>query len=111
MIVLHINDEHPQWLPDVTINGSKPDYSSGYTFTCYAVSSAGTTLLTKTTGITGAADGDITVAFTGAELASAGVTATFGAPVEYFLFLVPRKTSDSSDGSTIEETLQMRWRP
>jgi PKD repeat protein len=111
VIALHINDEHSQWVATVTNNGVATDYSTGYTFTCTVVNSAGATLLTKTTGITGAASGAITVAFTGAELSSNGVTATFGAPVEYLLFLVPRKTSDSSDGPTIEEKLQMRWRP
>ena len=111
MIALHINDEHSQWVATVTNNGVATDYSSGYTFTCYVISSTGTTLLTKTSGITGGASGAITVAFTGAELASASVTATFGSPQQYQLFLVPRKTSDSSDGPTVEETLQMRWRP
>ena len=47
----------------------------------------------------------------GDELAASTVTATYGAPVDYRLFLTPRKTADSSDGPTIEETLQMRYRP
>jgi hypothetical protein len=110
-IELHINDEHAQWVADVTLNGVQPDYSSGYTFTCYVVSPTGTTLLAKTTNITGSTTGDITVAFTGAELATNNVTATFDQPVEYRLYLVPRKTSDSSDGPTIEDRLLMRWRP
>lgn len=111
-ITLHVNDEIAQWVPTITVNGTTPDYSSGYTFTCYVVDKeAGTTLLTKTTGITGAASGVVTVAFTGAELSGAGITATFGNPVDYLLYLVPRRTSDSADGPTIEETLQMRWRP
>lgn len=110
-VELHTSDEHAQWPVTITVNGTKLDYSTGYTFTCYVVSSAGSTLLTKTTGITGAANGQITVAFTGAELATATVTATFNNPVTYKLYLVPRKTSDSSDGPTVEETLTMRWRP
>jgi hypothetical protein len=112
VIVLHTNDEHAQWVATVTLNGTATDYSSGYTFTCVVANkTTGTTLLTKTTGITGAASGAITVAFTGAELATATVTATYGAPVEYAMFLTPRKTADSSDGPTVEETLQMRYRP
>ena len=112
MITIHTSDEHPQWAATVTLNGTATDYSNGYTFTCVIINrSTGATLLTKTLGITGGTGGAITVAFTGAELASGGVTATFGAPVEYDLFLIPRKTSDSSDGPTIEERLQMRYRP
>lgn len=110
-IELHTSDEHAQWLVTIVYNGNRLDYSTGYTFTCYVVNASGSTLLTKTTGITGAASGQITVAFTGAELSSGGVTATFNNPVTYKLFLVPRKTSDSSDGPTVEETLTMRWRP
>lgn len=111
MIVLHTNDEHAQWVPTITYNGTLTDYSSGYTFTCVVTNTSGTTLVTKTTGITGAASGVVTVAFTGAELSAGTVTATYDAPVNYKLFLTPRKTSDSSDGPTIEETLQMRYRP
>ena len=112
MIVLHTSDEHAQWVATVTLNGTLTDYSTGYTFTCVvANATTGATLMTKTTGITGAASGVVTVAFTGAELATATVTATYGAPVEYLLYLIPRKTSDSSDGPTIEERLQMRYRP
>lgn len=111
MIVLHTNDEHAQWVATVTLNGTATDYSSGYTFTCVVANTAGTTLVTKTTGITGATGGVITVAFTGAELAAGTVTATYEAPTEYRLYLTPRRTADSSDGPTIEETLQMRYRP
>jgi hypothetical protein len=111
-ITLFVNDEHAQWVADLTVNGVQLDYSTGYTFTCYVVNKdTGATLLTKTSGITGGTGGDITVAFTGAELASGTVTATFGAPGEYLLYLVPRKTADGSDGPTVEERLQMRWRP
>ena len=111
MIPMYTNDEHPQWPATISLNGVATDYTTGYSFTCAIVNAAGTTLLSKTSGITGASGGQITVAFTGAELSSAGVTATFGSPVEYTLFLTPRKTSDSSDGPTIEERLQMRYRP
>lgn len=111
-IGFHTNDEQPAWEATVTtINGIQPDYSSGYTFTCTITTLAGATLLAKTTGITGAAAGVITVAFTGAELATALVTATAAGDVLYKLFLVPRRTSDSTDGPTIEDRLLMKWRP
>ena len=112
-IEIHTTDEHAQWPATIVYNGSKLDYSTGYTFTCAVVNqSTGATMLSKTTGVTGAANGLITVAFTGAELATASVTATFAAtPQTYLLYLTPRKVSDSSDGPTVEETLVMRWRP
>lgn len=111
-VELHVNDEHAQWPATIIVNGDRLDYSTGYTFTCTIVDKdTGTTLVSKTTGITGGAAGSVTVAFTGAELASGSVTATFGNPVQYLMFLTPRLTSDSSDGPTVEETLTMRWRP
>lgn len=110
-VELHTSDEIAQWPVTIIVNGSKLDYSTGYTFTCAVVNSSGTTLLSKTTGITGATNGQITVAFTGAELANNSITATFNNPVSYKLYLTPRKVSDSSDGPTVEETLTMRWRP
>lgn len=112
-IEIHTNDEHAQWAATLIYNGSKLDYSTGYTFTCAVVNATtGATLLSKTTGITGATNGLITVAFTGAELATATVTATFAnTPQTYLLYLTPRKTSDSSDGPTVEEKIVMRWRP
>lgn len=112
MITLYVGDEHSQWVADITDNGVQRDYSTGYTFTCYVVNkTTGATMLTKTTGITGAANGDVTVAFTGAELAGASITATFNSPEEYLIYLVPRRTADSSDGPTVGDTLQMQWRP
>ena len=110
-IRLYTGDEHSQWVATTESNGTLIDYSSGYTFTCAVVSSAGSTLVTKTTGITGAADGRVTVAFTGAELTAGTVTATFGAPGEYWLYLTPRRTADSSDGPTVREALVMEYRP
>jgi hypothetical protein len=111
-ITRFVNDEQPDWVETITSNGVTADYSSGYTFTVTIINQAGTTLLTKTTGITGATGGQITVAFTGAELAAALVTATFAADnVIYQMRLTPRRTSDSSDGPTVKRTLVMQWRP
>ncbi len=110
---LYVNDEHSQWVATITQNGTAIDYSTGYTFTCTVVNQAdGTTMLSKTTGITGGAAGAVTVAFTGTELSGAGITATFADNNQtYDLYLTPRKTSDSSDGPTIQDVLTMKWRP
>lgn len=110
---VYINDEHPQWPATIVLNGSAIDYSSGYTFTCTVVNqSTGATLLSKTSGITGGTGGAVTVAFTGAELSGAGITATWAANNQtYDLYLTPRKTSDSSDGPTVQDVLTMKWRP
>lgn len=110
-IRIHSNDEQPVWVATVSVNGAAPDYSTNYTFTCYVLSSAGATLMTKTTGITGAAAGVITTTFTGAELVTGTVTGTYATPGFYRLQLVPRRTSDSADGPTIEEDLVVRYRP
>lgn len=112
-VTLYTNDEHAQWVADITVNGTEVDYSSGYTFTCAIVDQAtGTTLLSKTSGITGGTGGQVTVAFTGAELSSNSVTATFADNNRSFdMYLTPRKTSDSSDGPTVAEVLTMKWRP
>jgi len=111
MITLYTNNERPAWVSTISENGELTDYSTGYTFTCVVVDKdTGSTLLTKTTNITGAANGVITVSFTGAELSAAGITATFGNPVHYQVFLTSRRTSDSAD-ATHEDVLQMRWRP
>lgn len=117
-VELFVNDEQPAW--SAVIQKRDPvtrqwvayaDFSSGWTFTCLVVSLAGATLLTKNTGITGASDGSITTNFTGAELATGTVTATFADDHRpYKLFLTARRTADSSDLS-ISEDLVMSWRP
>lgn len=110
-ITLFVGDEQPVWQATITNNGSLVDYSSGYTFTCVVTTKAGATLLTKTTGITGATGGVVTVAFTGAELAAGGVTAAAGDVGQFDLYLTPRRISDSADGPTVKETLTYRWKP
>lgn len=109
-IARFINDEQPDYVETFIANGVAPDFTTGWTFTV-VVTQGTTTLLTKTTGITGATGGAITVAFTGAELAANGVTATFAVNnVSYLMYLTARRTSDSSD-LTAERTLLMKWRP
>lgn len=108
-----VNDEQPDYVETFYSNGVYPDMSTGWTFTCIITTTTGTptTLLTKTTGITGATAGVVTVAFTGTELSAAGITATFAANnVSYLMFLTARRTSDSSD-LTAQRTLLMKWRP
>lgn len=110
-LTLYTGDEHAQWVATIDYGGTLLDYSSGYTFTVAVTDTAGSLLLTKTTGITGGSDGAITVAFTGTELAGGSITATFGNPVAYWAYLTPRKTADASDGPTIRESLVMEYRP
>lgn len=115
-IMLHSNNEQPGWtavLSTRDIFGVKQyaDYSTGYTFTCCVLTTANVVLLTKTTGITGFANGIVTVAFTGAELVTAGVTGTPTNPGAYQLQLTPRRTADNADGPTAEDTLVIRYRP
>lgn len=115
-IELYSNDEQPGWTAIVSTkdaNGVKQyaDYSSGYTFTCYVLTTANAVLLTKTTGITGFPNGIVTVAFTGSELVTATATATPTALGTYRLLLVPRRTADNADGPTVAETLVIRYRP
>lgn len=112
-ITRFINDEQPDYIETFAPNGTSPDMSTGWTFTCVITTTTGTptTLLTKTTNITGATGGVVTVIFTGAELAAANITATFATNnVSYLMFLTARRTSDSSD-LTAERTLLMKWRP
>jgi hypothetical protein len=111
-ITVHSNDEQPLWVATVSVNGTLPDYSTGHSFTCVVTTTAGVTLLTKTTNITGSVGGVITVTFTSGELSGAGATATFAVNnVIYVMFLTPRRIADSADGPTIQETLLMKWRP
>lgn len=110
-IRLYTGDEHAQWVATINYGGTLIDYSSGYTFTCVVTDALGTTKVTKTTGITGAGSGVVTVAFTGAEMSAGSVTATANNPGTYWAYLTPRKTADSSDGPTVRETLIMEWRP
>jgi hypothetical protein len=110
-ITRFINDEQPDIVVTFISNGVSPDMSTGWTFTFVVVSAAGATLLTKTTGITGATGGVVTVLLTGTELSSAAVTATFAVDnVSYPVYLTARRTSDSSD-LTAKEVLLMKWRP
>lgn len=108
-IHLHTNNEQPSWVVTVTTNGAAVDCSTGWTFTCKVIDDTlGTTLVTKSTGITGSSTG-WTVAFTGAELVSGGVTATFANDnVRYRLQSTATRTSDGAR-ITADEVLVMHW--
>jgi hypothetical protein len=60
-------DELPAFEATITLNGATVDFSSGWTFTV-KLTSPGETTVTKTTGITGASTGTITVAWATGEL-------------------------------------------
>lgn len=60
-------DELAPWVGTVTVNGTLPDLSTGWTFTV-TLAQWGQTTVTKTTGITGAADGVFTVAWATGDL-------------------------------------------
>lgn len=97
------NDERPDWQATVTVNGTADDMSTGYTFTVrVATSPTATAVLTKTTNITGATGGVVTVAWAAGELDIA--------PGTYIATLTARRTSDSRDW-TISEQLTIRSLP
>jgi hypothetical protein len=73
------------------------DYSTGWTFTAKVCTAAAptTTLLTKTTGITGAATSpNITVDWTTTDLSALTAAAT---GTDYVVHLIARRTADSKD--------------
>ena len=92
------SDELPAWVETVTVNGTTYDYSSGWTFSVTLTDAGGTVGLTKTTNITGAVSGVITVAWATNELDLAEGT--------YRAVLVASRTSDSAQ-HTLERTLQI----
>lgn len=92
-------DERPDWQATVTVNGTTDNMSSGYTFEVkVATALDATAVLTKTTGITGAANGVVTVSWADGDLA---IT-----PGTYVVTLTASRTSDSREW-TISETLRI----
>lgn len=68
---IYAGDELNPWIVTREVSGSNPDYSSGYTFAVTATSVGSSTYsFSKTTGITGATDGVITVTWTSSDLGS-----------------------------------------
>ncbi len=94
-------DERPAWVATVTINGTADDMSSGYTFEVKVLDSSDSVVLTKTTNITGAASGVVTVAWVPNELALAAG--------DYTAQLKAIRTADSAEW-TITEMLRVAAR-
>jgi len=96
-------DERPDWKATVTVNGVADDMGTGYTFTArIAADLSSAAVLTKTTGITGAASGVVTVAWAAGDLALT--------PGTYVATLTARRTSDSRDW-TVSEPLIIKSLP
>lgn len=96
-------DERPAWVHTESVNGVADDYSSGFTFEVKLAAAVAptTAVLTKTTGITGAADGVVTVRWAPNELDLE--------PGRYIAQLKITRTSDSHE-LTIQERLTIRPR-
>lgn len=95
MLQYHQSDELDAWQATILASGVNPDFSSGYTFKVVVKNAAGTTVLTKTTGITGASGGVITVAWAAGELNIA--------PGLYTAHLIRTRTSGTLEGTTAED--------
>ena len=94
-------DERPAWQPTISVNGAVDDYTSGFTFTVTILDASGTTVLTKTTAITGDTGGLINVDWEPDELDLPAGT--------YRLQLTVRRTADEHE-ETISEQLLIRER-
>lgn len=96
------NDERPDWVATVSLNGASDDMSTGYTFEVkIAASPTATAALTKTTNITGAAGGVVTVAWAASDLNIE--------PDIYIVQLKVTRTSDSKEW-TVQDTLEIKAR-
>lgn len=96
------HDERPYWAATVTIEGVGEDMSTGYTFEVNVASSLDAVPeLTKTTGITGGADGLVTVAWAVGDLDLD--------PGTYFVQLTTTRTADSKDW-TVQDKIKIKKR-
>lgn len=100
-ISYYAGDERPAWVPTVTVNGVTDDLSTGHTFQVKVIDRTGAVVLTKTTNITGATGGVVTVAWAPNELAlpEGGYTAQLKAS----------RTADSAEW-TVTEPLHIKPR-
>jgi hypothetical protein len=96
------SDERPAWQATIYVNGSTESMASGYTFSVKLATSAGASpTLTKTSGITGAAAGVVTVAWASGELNIAvGM---------YVAHLTATRTSDGAEW-TVSELIDIKER-
>lgn len=98
MIEYFAGDERPAWEATLTINGATEDLSTGHTFT---VNLIGAQTLSKTTGITGSAEGVVTVDWAPDDLALT--------PGRYLAQITVTRTSDSNEW-TIQDTIRIKPR-
>jgi hypothetical protein len=96
-------DERPAWQATVTVNGVADDLSTGHTFQVKAATAADpdTAVLTKSTGIAGAAGGVVTVSWAPNELDLE--------PGRYVVQLKVSRTSDAHEW-TVRESMLIRPR-
>ncbi len=94
-------DELPQWVATILTNGTGYDFSTGWSFQVVIVDADETVVLTKTTNITGATGGAITVAWAVGELDLD--------PGSYVAQLKARRTSDTGE-ATIRQPLRIDTR-
>lgn len=92
-------DELPVWVASIDVNGTAPDFTAGWTFTC-TLSRADEEDVVKTTGFTGSA-GQVTVEWAVDEL---DLT-----PGTWRAVLVAKRTSDNREFS-VRERLYIRPR-
>jgi hypothetical protein len=95
-LVYHQGDERPAWVATVSTNGAVDDMTSGYTFSVRVQQGSDTPVLTKSTNITGAADGVVTVAWAEDDLDIP--------PGAYKVLLTATRTSDSLEW-TVQDTI------
>jgi hypothetical protein len=101
-IEYYAGDERPYWQPTIEVEGVAEDFSSGFTFEVnVAATATSTPVVTKTSGISGFADGLIVVAWAVDDLAIAAG--------RYVVQLTATRTSDSRD-FTIQDTLKIKPR-
>lgn len=101
---IFVGDALNPWIVTREVSGATSDYSSGYTFAVTATERGSTTYsFSKTTGITGAASGVITVTWTSSDLGSL-------AAGTYDLHLTITHTG-SSKPDTLESAITVRPKP
>lgn len=96
-----VNDELPQWVATVSVNGATHDYSTGWTFTVTLNQGSSAAVLTKTTNITGSTGGVITVAWAVGDLNLD--------PGLYRALLVAKRTADNLE-HTVKEMVEVTAR-
>jgi len=97
-LVYHRGDERPAWVATVTVNGTADNMTSGYTFQVLLYTDpTATPVLTKTSNITGAAAGAVTVAWNATDLDIP--------PGLYTAQLKATRTSDSAEWTVTEPVL------